>query len=46
MFIDKLRMGIAMQQYTKIVKPSDDALEFNPVDEKYGYGNFCLADGI
>ncbi len=46
MFIDKLRMSVAMQQYAKIVKPSDDTLEFNPVDEKNGHGNFCFADGI
>ena len=46
MFIYKLRMGVAVQQYAKIVKPSDDALEFDPVDEKNGHGNSCFADGI
>ena len=46
MFIDKLRMSVAMQQYAKIVKPSDDALEFNPVDEKKWSQELCFADGI
>ena len=36
MFVDKLRMAIAAQQYAKIVKPRDDALQLHAVDEKNG----------
>ena len=42
MFIDKLRMSVAMQQYAKIVKPSDDTLSLTPLTRKIVTGTFVL----
>jgi hypothetical protein len=43
-FVDKLRLAIAAQQHTEVVKPRDDPLELHTVDEKNRDGNFCFAN--
>jgi hypothetical protein len=44
--INKLRVAITPQQHAKIIKPSHDALQLHPVDEKYRQRCFVLADMI
>ena len=46
MLVDKLGMPVAPQEHTEIVKPSDNALEFDPVYKKYRKGGLVLANMI
>lgn len=46
MFIDKLRMAIPAQKQTKIVKPRDNAREFDAVHQENRQRNFVLSDVI
>ena len=34
MLVDQLRMAVAPKQHAEIVEPSDETLQFHPVDEK------------
>ena len=43
MFVHQLRMSIAPQQYTEIIKPSDNPLKFDPVYEKNCYRRFVFS---
>src|SRR5215472_17651299 len=45
-FVDQLRMGVAPQQHAEIIEPSDDALQFDAIDEEHRDGSFVLADVI
>jgi hypothetical protein len=44
MFIDQLRLTIAAQKHTEIVKPGDHALQLDPVDQKNGDRNLVFPD--
>ena len=46
MFVDKLGLSITTQQHTEIVKPGDDTLKFDAVDQKDCHRNFGFADVI
>jgi hypothetical protein len=46
MLIDKLRMAIAAQQHREIVKPGDDALQFDAIHQKYRDGRLGFANVI
>ncbi len=46
MFVDELRVTVASQQYTEIVKPGDHALQLYPIHEEDREWGFALADMI
>ena len=46
MLIHQLRMRIAPQQDREIIKPSNNSLEFNSIDEKYSDRSFVLSDVV
>src|SRR5262249_54524429 len=46
MLIHELRMGVPPQQNTKVIKPSNDPLELNAIDEEYGYRGFVFPDVV
>lgn len=46
MLVDKLRMTVAAQQHTEVIKPGDNALQLHSIHQKYGYWRFGFANGI
>jgi hypothetical protein len=46
MLVDKLRLAIAAKQQREIVKPGNDALQFDAFDQKHGYGRLATAQGV
>ena len=46
MFIDQLRMAVASQQDTKVVEPSNDALQLDAVHQEDGQRDFIFADFV
>ena len=46
MLVNQLGLSIAAQQYTKVIKPSDHALQFDPVYEKYSHWDFGLTNMV
>jgi hypothetical protein len=44
--VDKLRLSIPTQEHAEIVKPCDDALKLDAVDEKNRDRNLRLADMV
>ena len=46
MLVDELRLRITAQRQAEIVKPSNHALQLDPIDQKYGHRDFLLANMI
>ena len=46
MFINQLGVSVATQEQWKIVKPGDNSLQFDAVDQKDSDGYFVFADII
>ena len=46
MLVDKLRMAVAPEQQTEIVKPGDNALQLHPIDQKDRQWRFGFANVI
>jgi hypothetical protein len=46
MLVDKLALPVATQEHAEIVKPGDDALQLDPVDQKDRDRDLGLADVI
>ena len=46
MLIDQLGLAIAAQQHTEIIKPGDNTLQFDPVDQENCYWNLGFANVI
>jgi hypothetical protein len=46
MLIDELGVTVAPKQHTKIIKPGNDALEFDPVHKKDGERHLVFTDKI
>jgi len=46
MLVNKLRLPVATQEDAKIIEPSDDTLQFHPVDKEDCHRNFCFTDLI
>jgi len=44
--IDELRMPVAAQKHTEIVKPGDDTLQLNSIDEENCERNLILSDKV
>ena len=44
--VDELRMPIPAQQHAEIIEPGHDALQLDPVDQKYGERDFAFSDVI
>lgn len=46
MFVDELRVPVAPQQHTEIVKPSHDTLKLHAIDEEDRQRRLLLTDVI
>lgn len=46
MLVDKLRMTVAAQQHTEVIKPGDNTLQLHTINQKYGDWRFGFANGI
>ena len=46
MFVHELNVAIEAQKDAKVVKPTDDTLQLDPVDEKHCDGKFVLSNMI
>jgi len=46
MLINKLNLAFALQENAKIIKPGDNALQFDAIDQEYGHWNFVFADVV
>jgi hypothetical protein len=46
MLVYKLRVTIAAKKNAEIVKPGNDALELDPIDQKDGHWCFLLSDVV
>jgi hypothetical protein len=44
--VDKLGLRIAPQQQAEVVKPGDNALKFDAVNEKYRHGHLLFANMV
>jgi hypothetical protein len=44
MLVNQLRVTVATQQDTEIVKPGNNSLKLDPIDKEYRHGRLVLAN--